>query len=285
VPLLDARRTDIALSWRALSHGVLRGKLDFTGATLNFVDGGGKGDSQTGKGVDWRDKLQLLTPMRLDELNVHDGTVTFRNFVSSPRVDLKMTQVEGTAVNLTNADRRGGRRVADLHATARVLGDAPLETWASFDPLERGGDFGFQLAVHEVKLVRANDLARAYAGLDFAGGEGDFTMELQAKDGRLDGYAKPLFKGLKIFSWKQDVEQEKKNPLKLAWEAVAQGVTSVFKNHAQDQFATRVPISGRIDDKRLGLFPSVLGVLRNAFVKAYSPALEHLPDAPESKGS
>ncbi len=285
VPLLDARRTDIALSWRALSHGVLRGKVAFTDATLNFVDGGGKGDSQTGKGVDWRDKLQLLTPMRMDELSVHNGTVTFRNFVSSPRVDLKMTQVEGQVVNLTNADRRGGRRVADLHVTAKVLGDAPLETWASIDPLEQGGDFAFQLAVRGIRLVKANDLARAYAGLDFAGGEGDFTMELEAKDGRLDGYAKPLFHGLKIFSWKQDVEQDKKNPLKLAWEAAAQGVASLFKNHAKDQFATRVPISGRIDDKQLGLVPSILGILRNAFVHAYSPSLEHLPESPESKGS
>jgi hypothetical protein len=62
-------------------------------------------------------------------------------------------------------------------------------------------------------------------------------------------------------------------------------VTSVFKNHAQDQFATRVPISGRIDDKQLGLVPSILGILRNAFVHAYSPSLEHLPESPESKGS
>lgn len=285
VPLLDAKRTDITLSWRALSHGLLRGKLDFTDATLNFVDGNSDSEKQTGKGVDWRSELKILTPFRLDELNVHNGTVTFQNFVSSPRVDLKMTDVNGTVSNLTNVERRQGQRVAELHATAKVLHDAPLETNASFDPLQHGGDFSYQLQVRGIQLVRANDLARAYTGLDFAGGSGDFTMELEAKNGQLDGYAKPLFHDLQLFSWKQDVEQDKKGPLKLAYEAVAQGVVSVFKNHDKDQFATRVPISGRIDNKELDTPQAIFGVLHNAFVKAYTPQLEKLRPAPTQNKS
>ena len=85
---------------------------------------------------------------------------------------------------------------------------------------------------------------------------------------------------LQLFSWKQDVEQDKKGPLKLAYEALAQGVVSVFKNHAKDQFATRIPISGRIDDKQLDTVQAIIGVLHNAFVKAYSPQLEQLEPAP-----
>lgn len=285
VPLFDAERTDIRLSWFALGHGVLRGKLDFFQPTVNFVKGHGEGDSQTGKGVDWRAQLKLLAPMRLDEVNVHDGKVTFQSFVSNPRVDLKMTAVNATVTNLTNIQRRRGHRVAELHATATLLGDASLKTTASFDPLEHQGDFAYQLQVSNVRLTRANDLARAYTGLDFASGSGNFTMQLEAKNGRLDGYAKPLFHDLKIFSWKQDVEQDRKGPFSLAWEALAQGVTSIFKNHSQNQFATRVPISGRIDNQRTGTFQAVLGVLRNAFVKAYTPQLEKLEPAPKAAKS
>lgn len=282
VPLFDAAHTELSLSWRALTHGALRGRVEFDHATLNFVDGSGKTDGQAGKGVNWRDQLQKLLPMRVDELTVHDGAVTFHNFVSNPPVDLKMTDVNGTATNLSNADRRGGQRVADVHATAKVLGDAPLEIKASLDPLERHGDFAFELRISGIQLTRMNDLARAYAKLDFAGGNGDFVMQLQARNGQLDGYAKPLLHGVKIFSWKQDVEQEHKNPLQVAWEAVAQGVTSLFKNHEKDQFATRIPISGRIDDKSLSTGQAIVGVLRNAFVKAYTPQLEGLKPAPVS---
>jgi len=283
VPFFDTARADISLSWRALARGRLRGKVDFYQPVLNFVDGRGEGDTQTGKGVDWRQPLRALVPTRIEELNVMDGTVTFHNFVSSPKVDLKMTEVNGTATNLTNVQGEGGSRVAHMHATAKVLGDAPLEMRAEFDPLQELGDFRYELSVRDIKLVKANDLARAYTGLDFAGGEGDFFMELQARDRRLDGYAKPLFHGLKIFSWKQDVEQEKKNPLKLAYEAVAEGVTKIFKNQSKDQFATRVPISGTIGDKSMSPVEAILGILRNAFVEAYKPSLEHLTGRPKDE--
>jgi len=282
VPLLNAPRTDIEVSWRALSHGTVRGKVAFFRPVLNFVDGSGKGDSQSGKGVDWRAQLKMLAPIRLDEVSVTNGTVTFQNFVSSPRVDLKMTDVNASASNLTNVEGKGGSRVAHFQATAKVLGQAPLETHAEFDPLQDQGDFKFDLRISDVDVTKANQLARAYAGLDFASGHGDFTMQLEARQGQLNGYAKPLFRDLQIFSWKQDVEQEKKNPLRLAWEAVAQGVTSVFKNQEKDQFATRVPISGRIDDKKLGTFAAIVGVLHNAFVHAYSPQLEHLKPASDA---
>jgi hypothetical protein len=281
-PLLATPRTDISLSWVALTHGVLRGKITFTQPTINFIEGSDQGGSQTGKGVNWRDQLKLLAPMRLDEINVVNGTVTFQSFVSNPRVDLKMTQVNGTVTNLTNIQRRNGNRVAELRLNAKIFDNAPFETQATFDPINQLGDFAYEMRARDIQLMKANDLARAYAGLDFAGGTGDFTMELQAKDGRLDGYAKPLFHNLQIFSWKKDVEQEKKSPLKVAYEALAQGVVSVFKNQEKDQFGTRVPISGRIGDKIADPTQAILGILHNAFVKAYSPQLEKLKPAPKS---
>lgn len=284
VPLLEAPRTDIELSWRALTHGTVRGKVAFHRPVLNFVDGSGEGDTQSGKGVNWREQLKLLTPIRLDEVSVTNGIITFQNFVSSPRVDLKMTDVNATATNLTNVERHAGSRVATVQATANILGQAPLETHARFDPLHDQGDFTFDLRVRDVDLTKANALARAYTGLDLSSGHGDFTMQLEAKDGQLRGYAKPLFHNLQIFSWKQDVQQDQKNPLQLAWEAVAQGVTSLFKNHAKDQFATRIPISGRIDDKQLGTFDAIVGILHNAFVKAYSPQLDGLKPAGDAPG-
>lgn len=284
-PLLKTRRVDIKLSWHALAHGAIRASVDFQEPVLNFVDGRGEADSQAGTGVNWRAQLEQLVPIRLDEVKVHDGTITFRNFVSEPRVDLQATRVNATINNLTNADRSTQRRVAHMDASGRILGNAPVETSASFDPLGELDDFDFKLQVRDIQLIDFNDLARAYAKLDFASGNGTFVMELEASDGLLDGYAKPLFHDMKIFSWKQDVEDAHKNPLSLAWEALAHGVTSIFKNHEQNQFATRIPISGRIDDRKLGVWHAIVNVLHNAFVKAYTPQLEQLKPAPDREDS
>lgn len=281
VPLLNTRSMDIALSWDALLHGAIRATVDFYHPVLNFVDSNSKKSSQAGRDVDWRKQLGNLIPIRLDGLNVHDGTITFHNFVSKPQVDLKATDVQASVTNLTNANDSKGSRVASMSVHADILGEAPLESTASFDPLGDFQDFKFSLRVLHIQLTKLNDLAHAYAGLDFASGHGDFVMELEARDGQLRGYAKPLFKGMKIFGWKQDVEKEKENPFRVTWEAIVQGVTSIFTNHKVDQFATRVPIRGRIDNSNIGTWKAIVNVLHNAFVQAYKPQLEHLEPAPK----
>lgn len=280
-PFLVAPHTEITLSYGAAFHGHLRGKIGFYDAVVNFIDGKSDSERQTGKGVNWSDELNILIPAEVDEINVHNGTVTFRNFVSSPRVDLKMTDVNSTVTNLSKAQRENGSRVATLHTTAMVLGDAPLETNANFDPTNRFGDFSYHIHVTRIQLVRANDLARAYTGLDFAGGTGDFTMELKARNGQLEGYAEPVFKDLQLFSWKKDVEQEKKGPVKLLYEAAAQGVVSLLKDQSNDQFVARVPINGRIDDSEVGKPQAIFNVLHTSFVQEYKAQLDHLKPAPD----
>jgi hypothetical protein len=69
---------------------------------------------------------------------------------------------------------------------------------------------------------------------------------------------------MKIFSWKQDVTQEHENQFQMAWPALAQGITSIFTNQKKDQFATCVPISGRIDDKKFDAWRAIVNVLHNA---------------------
>lgn len=279
-PFLTAPRTEVSVSYAALFHGHLRGRIGFYDATINFIDGRTESEKQTGKGVDWSEKLNILIPAQWDDIDIHRGTVTFRNFVSSPRVDLKMTDVESTITNLANTRKTGESRTATLHMTAKVLGDAPLETEARFDPVHRLGDFDYHVRITHIQLVRLNDLARAYAGLDFAGGTGDFTMVLSAQHGYLSGYARPIFKDVQLFSWKKDVGQDRKGPIQLLYEAAAQGMVDLFKNPSNGQFATRVPISGRIDDKQFDALQAIVNTLRNAFVQAYKPQLEHLRPAP-----
>ena len=63
-----------------------------------------------------------------------------------------------------------------------------------------------------------------------------------------------------------------------------QGVTSLFQNHAREQFATHIPISGRIDDKKLGTFFVIVGVIHNAVVKAHRLRIESHKSASHAAG-
>jgi hypothetical protein len=81
---------------------------------------------------------------------------------------------------------------------------------------------------------------------------------------------KPLMKDLDVFELKEDSE----NPLKLAWQAVLAGIVKIFKNQPKDQFATKIPVSGTIDKKGIALWATIGNVLRNAFVRAFSPTFD-----------
>lgn len=281
VPLLAAPWVDISMSWRDLWRGKVVAEVAFERPEVHFVDGRGDQDSQSGRGVDWRERLEALVPTRIDVVSVHDGTVVFHNFLSNPPVDVETTNVQATIRNLTNVRDVDGRRVAELEATAAVLGDARLESEARFDPFGRMETFSFALRLLEVDLTAINDLARAYFGIDFESGNGEFVMELEAEDGRLSGYAKPLFQHIRIFSWGRD-EQEG-NPFRIAWEALAEAVTSLLKNQPADQFATRIEIRGNIDNPDLDIFSAIAGILRNAFGEALKPYFEgvHLQPRPD----
>ncbi|HVT34310.1 MAG TPA: DUF748 domain-containing protein [Nevskiaceae bacterium] len=215
--------------------------------------------------------LENLLPIRLDEVQVADGEVTFHNFISNPPVDLHATGVQAVVTNLTNV-RGQGRRPAEFKARAAILGEAPMETSARFDPFGHFDDFAFEVKVTRIELPRLNDLLRAYALLDVKAGEGEFVMQLDAAHGRVSGYAKPLFHDIEVLNPKEDV----KNPLKFAWKTVAATLINIFKNHKHDQFGTRIPIEGPIDQPKTSALAAIGGILHNAFVQAFKPEFEDL---------
>jgi hypothetical protein len=274
VPLFNAPHIDLSVSWRDLMHGAIVAEVVFDRPMLNLVDGRTEADSQSGRGVDWREQLDRLLPVQLNEVRVHDGTVSFRAFNTKPAVDLKATEVQATILNLTNVRGDSGKRVAEFEARAKVLDESPLETHASFDPFGTLDDFKLDLKVSKLQLRHFNPLLQAYARIDVASGEGEFLMELQATEGALVGYAKPLFRDLNVLSWQQDVVEQGDNPLRLAWEALTGGTAWALKNQRADQFATRVPISGNLKGPTTGKLDALMAILRNAFVEALEPTFE-----------
>ena len=276
VPLLEAPVIDLAVSWRELwNNRSIVAEVAFERPQLTFVDGGNAANSQTGEGVDWRAQLRGLLPIHINEIRVIDGTLAFRNFTAKPPVDLQASEINGSILNLSNVSVADNTRPASLQATAKVFEQAPVQASANFDPLGQLDDFDLRLRITDIQLKQLNSFTRAYADFDFAAGQGDFVMELDARQGKLKGYAKPLLRNMEVFDWQQDVAAKDKNLLTGAWEALVGGGSWLLKNQRKDQFATRVNIEGDLKPYDISRWQAFKAILRNAFVRAFSSRFDN----------
>ena len=78
---------------------------------------------------------------------------------------------------------------------------------------------------------------------------------------------------LKIVDWKED-----KKGIQIIWEAIVGAVTEVFENQPQDQFATKVPLEGNLNDPDAGILPTIWNVFSNAFVDAFKKQTDNAID-------
>ncbi|EPJ86778.1 hypothetical protein CFII64_10100 [Pseudomonas sp. CFII64] len=272
VPFVKVPVIDLAVSWHSLwyDHAVVAEVL-FQRPELNFVDGGAnKQASQTGQGTDWREQMNKLLPITLNELRIQDGVITFNNFTTTPKVKIQADKVNASLYNLTNVEDVKGKRDARFEGKALLLGHANLESSATFDPFSNFEDFDFRLRATDIELKRLNDFASAYGKFDFNAGSGDLVIEAQANKGQLTGYIKPLLRDVDVFNWQQDVENQNKGFFRSIWEAVVGTSETVLKNQSKNQFATRVDLSGSVHKQDISAFQAFLQILRNAFVQAFN---------------
>ncbi|MGH7772845.1 MAG: hypothetical protein ACREQA_11505, partial [Candidatus Binatia bacterium] len=95
--------------------------------------------------------------------------------------------------------------------------------------------------------------------------------ELTIRDSEINGYVKPLFKGMHVYDPQQDGD---KPFFRKVREGLVGTVAWVLKNRARDEVGTRVTVSGKVDSPQFSTWEAVLGLLKNAFIKAILPGFE-----------
>ncbi len=270
-PLFHAKRMDLAIQWDMLLKGKLVGRVAIEEPRLNFVDGESEGEDQTGAGGPWLDMIQDLFPFKINSAFVHNGSIHFLAAVTDPPVDLSLDELEASVENLTNIHDDVTPLVATVKASALAMGHAKLNYEMKIDPFSYKPTFQMALRLLGLDVTKTNDLTRAYGSFDFEDGWFDLVVEMDAKEGRLDGYVKPLFRNLKVIG-RQDVKED--NILQVFWETLIGAAAEVLKNQPRDQVGTLVELHGDLSNPNTNVLEIIGNVLRNAFIRAYMPRLE-----------
>ena len=271
VPLFHAKKMDLAIEWDKLFNGKIVGRVAFDNPQLNFVDGESEGEDQTGAGGPWLDVIQELFPFKINAAVVKDGQIRFVAAVTDPPVELTLDDLQASVENLTNIHDEVTPLVATVKATGLAMNHAKVEYEMKIDPFSYKPTFQTAFRMIGLDVKKTNDLTRAYGSFDFEDGWFDLVVEMDVKEGQLDGYVKPLFRNLKIITG-QDVKED--NPLQVFWEALIGAAAGVLKNQPRDQVATVVELHGDVSKPDMNILQIIGNVLRNAFIRAYMPRLQ-----------
>lgn len=273
VPFFAAKRVDFAVQWNAVMHRKLVGRVVMEEPEINFVDAPTEGEDQTGVGAPWLRMIRDLFPFRINSARVKNGSIHFRAFETRQPVDVYLSQVNAAIDNLTNIRDETKPLVSTVQASGLAMDQAKFEYKMTLDPFSYRPTFQMAMRLMGLEVTKMNDLARVYGKFDFERGWFDLVVEAEAQEGQLAGYVKPLFREMKVFSLTEDIKDE--NVLKLFWQALVGGVTTLFKNHPRDQFGTLIPFTGDLSGAtHMDILATLGNVLRNAFVRAYLPRLE-----------
>lgn len=282
IPIVEISDLEVSIFWPALLTGRVLSEVRINQPVFQIYDystpGSTKGkplEPQLRSGVV---TLKSLLPFRIQHLTVVNGSIYFRNEALQPPLEAGVSGMEASIRNINNYEDRKEPLYATAKITGETTGKGKLEMGLLFDPLNERPTFDLNLSTTGVELKALNSIFKSYGGVDFYRGTADLIVEVAAENGRFKGYVKPLLKNVEVFNAKQDIKKDKDGIFKIFWEAIVGTVEELLENQPKDQFATKIPIQGRLDAPGIDLFDAVNAVFRNAFVQAFMPWFDESVD-------
>jgi hypothetical protein len=225
--------------------------------------------------------LAKLVPARVERVEIRGGEVVYRDRIDAGHPELWLHGLELAAENLTTRASLAGGRPATVSAHGTLGRSGTLSAFVSANLFARELDFAGNLAVRGWRVAELYALVEPATKLQTPRGTLDVYAEWKARDGAISGGVKPVLKNVEV----RPTESSFGNKLK-AW--LADRGLHLFSDHVpgRNATATVIPIEGRLDHPDLQLWPTVIGVVRNAFVEGVAAGFENLPPgaAPEKEG-
>jgi len=208
-----------------------------------------------------------LAVVRIDELHIADSTVGYVDHAADPGYRVFVEKSDVTIKNVSNHHADGPASVA---LTGLFMGSGDSAVQAIVTPATPSPDVDLWVTIEGTQLRAMNTLLRSFGNFDVVGGRFTFYSQIAIKHGEISGYLKPIFTDMQVYSQQQDAG---KPLLHRMYEGLVGGVQTVLQN-GRGEVATTVEISGRASDPNTSTWTLVIGLMRNAFVKAIAHGFE-----------
>lgn len=257
-PLFYAERAGVVLDWRRLLHGELIAHLRLDGPKIIVTARPTPGSGITAA-------LGRMISARVDRGEVREGEFLLRDAAAPHRPEIWLHHIELTAENLATRAKLERGHPATVSAHAILDHSGAVSFSASADPFAAKMEFTGDLAIRGWKVAELYELEESRAKLQTPKGTLDLFAEFRARRGAISGTVRSVLKNVEVLP----TEEEFGSRLK-AW--VADKRLRLVSNRVPGGNAveTVVSIEGRLDGPDVHLWPTVLGVVRNALVEGIS---------------
>ena len=264
---------EFGLDWRELLHRHIVATLDVVKPQVHLIAARDRAQRQLDPEIpDFAAKLEAALPLKVARIAVHDGVVSF---VDKTEPDFPRVWLHGIDATLENLATRAALAkdeptILALSATAQK--SAEVSAYITADPLAKGLFFSGRFRVANLELTEFKGILASETGLQFDRGTLEVFAEFDCRDGTLAGGVKPVIKNAHVV-------QGKPGLVNLVKTVLADVALPIFSDRVggRDAVATVIPISGRVTGPTAQLWPTIIGVVRNAFVQGVSESFAHLP--------
>lgn len=266
---IDIKLVDLAIEWKPIFNGEIVGKVLIDSSAVLFTKEKNDISDIAKDTADFREVLNSFMPITLNKLEIRNSFIKYNDPYSSPKLNMAITNLNVVALNLANGYDSSKVLPATITASANVY-QGKLKMNVKLDPFADDPKFDMDARLEGTNMVLLNDFLRAYANIDVNKGKFGLYTEVAAKNGKFDGYVKPLITDLDIVEW----TKEEGNFLQIAYESLVASAAWILKNHKKDQLATKVYLSGDLKNPKVSIGRAILTVLQNAFVAALKPSID-----------
>jgi hypothetical protein len=271
-PLFYAERVKATLDVHGLLHRQLGANVRVDEPKIIVISRPGPPGKPAAGPPDLAPLLRQVLPARMNRLEVRKGELLFRDLAMPRHPEIWVHRLELAAENLATRRRLAGGQPATLAASGELGRSGRLTLFVSANPFARPLEFAGRLEERGWQVAELYDLIEPQTKLQAPKGTLDVFAAWKSREGRISGGVKPVLKDVDV----QPTDESFGNKLKAS--LVDKGL-HLFSDRVpgRNAVATVIPIEGRLTGPDIQLWPTIFGVVRNAFVEGASSSFRHVP--------
>ncbi len=277
-PLFFVENTQMSVFWRELLRGHLVARVRLEKPKGVAVR---RHEEKAEKGVTIGKQLQDLAPMKIDRIEIEDGEALIGQGKGKDAPKLWLNHLNLVASNLATRKALMEGEPSTLYMRGRVQRSGALTVEGTMNPWTAKPTFTVESSLKGLDVRELHEFLTQNAEMRPASGTINLYAKVKARNGVLDGGVKPIFENIDLEAANNDLGTRLKTYF-------ADKAIDVLSDDVpgRNAVATTIPIRGTLDQPDFQIVPTVLGVVRNAFVVGLAAGFRNLPPkaAPKKEG-